>query len=410
MSMKKKKTESVDDFAQRYFGSIGDDMDFATVGFDKTVHWTDTGSYALNRIMNGTFFRATKYGTFAVLSGESDSGKSLGAAWWLRTEMNAGGCRGFWFDNEKANTDSSYFKRLGLDPKAPNFHYARLGKIEDQKKYIADTIKMYDEEVIHNPDVKYFVVIDSLTVLMTAKKAEEAEKGNSVGDQGQTAKQLKDLIQAILHGIDGRKIAVIGIAHSMASQDRYSPDETITGGRGLFYLATVIAVMAKGKLAAKNVENTSLLPEVYTETSNVGHRSRIKIYKTRYGKPYQTTTLQAIMPHGYDPYSGLIELLKDEGYVKSTGGPWYTCSVECDGVPEKWMKKDFYELGKPIMEGIMKHEAEAVGISYEDYASKTSSASAIQAIENSETDMGDKDIDLSEVHDLGLEDDPVETH
>lgn len=314
-------------------------------GFYKADDWTSCGNYAMNRLMSGDFKKGFPYSKTIIIGGESGSAKSLVAATGAKLAQKDGAVV-VWLDSEKASKED-WLERLGVDTSEDKFIYADVATIEDVKKIISDLVK----ETHKTPEEereKLYVVVDSYSMLLTAKQFDEAKSGDVVGDQGQHAKQLKDLVKATTHLIGRLPICVVGMVHSMASQDKYNPDEILTGGRGLQYAASLIVVFTKLKMKADQVEDNRLQDEYDENKKVVGIRCKCSVYKSRFAKPFEKVEVQIPYPKGLDPYSGLFDLMLSNGEIDNPSVGWYSYK-DTEGKEVKFRKKDFRDHADIVM-------------------------------------------------------------
>lgn len=329
-------------------------------GFYEGELWVGCGNYAMNRLMTGRFDRAFQYGRSALISGQSGSAKSLVAATAAILAQKAGAVV-VWLDAEKASK-KEWLERLGMDTSPEKLVYFEVATIGDVKKLVSDIVKELSEDQAEKR-VPVFVVVDSYSALLTDKQWDEAEGGDLVGDQGQHAKQLKDLIKAVTHLVSRLPIAVVGMVHSMASSDKYNPDDILLGGRGLEYMASLVIMFSKLKLKADNLEDTRLQDEYEDGKKIVGIRCKAQIYKSRFSKPNENVFVQIPYPHGLDPYSGLFDLFLADGTIEMTSPGWYSYVVPGPPVAGradstvKFQKSKFREHADTIMSAVTNAEA-----------------------------------------------------
>lgn len=310
-------------------------------GFYESDLWTSCGNYAMNKLLSGSYRRGFPFHKTIIIGGESGSGKSLIAATGAKYAQQEHSAVVVWIDIEKASK-REWLEALGVDTDPERFLYLEAATIGDVKKIIAGIVKDVKSEKEEERE-KVYIVVDSYSMLMTEKSMEEAVKGDLVGDMGQQAKQLKDLVKSITHLIGRLPICVVGMVHSMASQDKYNPDEILTGGRGLQYAASMIVAFSKLKLKADQLEDNEIIDEWDDNKKIAGIRCKCNVYKSRFAKPNEKVEVQIPWPHGLDPYSGLFDQMLDRGIIKSPSQGWYQYE------DKKFRKKDFRDYADYIM-------------------------------------------------------------
>lgn len=321
-------------------------------GFQEEINWVGCGNLALNRLLSGKYSRAMQYGKTVLISGVSGSGKSLVLATTARQAQINDNAHVFWIDVEKAS-DAEWHNRANMDMSEENFTFVQAAQIEEVKALIAKAVAFYDTEKEKGRERKLFIVVDSYSMLMTEKQMKEAFAGETVGDQGQHAKQTKDLIKATAHLIARRNIIVAGVVHSMESQDKYAPDEIVLGGRGAQYIADVVLVFSKYKLKNEGRKAEGLEQVGADLKAVVGIKAKAKIYKSRYSRPETSVDVQVVFGKGIDKYSGLFDLLRDEGIIVMPTNGWYSLTVEVPGCPptdKKFQKPSFTDFADTLCE------------------------------------------------------------
>ncbi len=311
--------------------ALGEKSTTIHTGFAERILWTSSGSLALNLLLTGNPKKAFCFSKSCIIGGESGSGKSLVLATAARQAQRDLNAFVVWLDAEKAS-EYVWFERTGMDLSEDNFFRAEVATIEDVKGIFAKIVETYDKEMadFKKGDGEHprpvFLVIDSYTILMTESQLKQAEAGEVVGDQGQQAKQLGDLIRAITHLSARRDIAATGVVHTMQEQNsnphKKVKTEIMLGGRKLAYMASMSFVFTKASLvdgadAEDDEEESGGAKKV------IGIRAFAKLYKSRFAKPNEKVTLNIPYDTGIDPYSGLFKKLKDEGLIVMPSHAWY---------------------------------------------------------------------------------------
>jgi recA bacterial DNA recombination protein len=86
---------------------------------------------------------------------------------------------------------------------------------------------------------------------------------------------------------------------------------TISHNSGPIFAASIVVSMNKLKL--KEDEDGNKISEV------LGIRSKLKVVKSRYAKPFESVELKIPYETGLNPYSGLIDMFENEGMLVKTG-------------------------------------------------------------------------------------------
>jgi len=313
-------------------------------GFEQNPQWCGIGNYAMNKLLSGSYFHAFMYGRSVLIGGESGSGKSLILATAAAEAQKSNDTHIIWVDVENATTES-WLNALGVDTAPDKFSPMNASTMGDVKRIIADVVKVSDAEP-ENDKTNLMIVIDSWSDLLTEKELDEATSGKMVGDQGQAAKQTKNIIKAAGHMVVRRPIIVAGVVHTMESQNKYDPDEKFLGGRGLVYLASIAFLFQKYKLKGEDVNEFDASSK-QVDKKVVGTKCKVKLYKSRFTKPNEEVEVQLVYPHGLDPFSGLFNYMREDELIVTAKGlgrymvKWPEGAVVPPEVPESFTKKQF---------------------------------------------------------------------
>lgn len=338
--------------------ALGEKSATIHTGFAERILWTSSGSIALNLLLTGNPKKAFCFSKSCIIGGESGSGKSLVLATGARTAQKDHNAFVVWLDAEKAS-EKEWFERTGMDLSEENFFRAEVATIEDVKGIFAKIVETYDNELAAHKkgDGEHprpvFLVIDSYTVLMTESQLKQAEAGEVVGDQGQQAKQLGDLIKAITHLSARRDISANGVVHTMQEQNTNPKvkvkTEIMLGGRKLAYMASMSFVFTKYNLVDgaddDGEEESSGAKKV------IGIRAMAKLYKSRFAKPNEKVEIHIPYDTGIDLYSGVFKKFKDEGLIVMPTNGWYNIHPDyaIEGL-SNFRKGDFRQHADAIIE------------------------------------------------------------
>lgn len=284
-----------------------------SVGFHDPDTWVSTGNYALNYRISGYFDRGIPLGKVAMFAGESGSGKSFIVSGNLAREAQKQGIFVVMIDTENA-LDSDWLQALGVDTSEDKLLKVNMGMIGDVAKFTYEFIENYRKEYENVPKderTKVLFIIDSIGMLNTEIANDQMKAGNLKGDMGHKPKQLKAYITNCVNSIGSLNIGMVCVNHSYESQDMFNPDPKVSGGSGLIYASSM--VIAMGKLKLKEDEDGN-------KTSDVsGIRSKCKVMKTRYNKPFEDVEIKIPWDSGMDPRSGLLDMFEKYGLVTKSG-------------------------------------------------------------------------------------------
>lgn len=279
------------------------------VGFSDPKIWIDSGNFALNRLISGNYHNGVPIGKVTMFAGESGSGKSLLAANVMRNAQQSYDTFVLLLDSEGAG-DKSWYINANVDVEN-NFIRAPVFTVSDCTQVVSRFIKEVAEQY---PERTFLIVMDSLGMLETETGQEKFMKGKTPGDQGQLAKQLKKFVKNCVFLVEQKNVGFLMTNHTYDSMDMFNPDQKITGGAGIIYASSIVIATRKYKLKEVSEEQ-----EVATSTGVHGVRTTAMVYKSRFNKPFEKTTIEIPWSMGIDPHSGLIAMFETDGLLVKDG-------------------------------------------------------------------------------------------
>ncbi len=306
-----------------------------STGFNDPTVWVDTGCYSLNRLISRNFYKGVPLGKITMLAGESGSGKSFVASGNIVKNAQKGGIFCVLIDTENA-LDEEWLKALGVDTSEDKLMRISASMVDDVARIIHEFVNDYNKEYgdferDERPEVLF--VIDSLGMLLTPTDLGQFEKGDMKGDMGRKAKALRALVTNSINKISEHNIGIIATNHTYASQDIFDPEDKVSGGMGPVYASSIVIGMKKGKL--KDGADVT------------GIKATCKILKSRYAKPQESVKINIPYEEGMDPYSGLLDMFVDLGFVEKVGNRYkYESRITGDEFIEfrKNWQPDHYHL------------------------------------------------------------------
>lgn len=326
-------------------------------GFRDPKVWIDTGNYALNFRMTGSFTKGIPLGKVTMFAGESGAGKSYLAGSVIKNAQ-AQGIHTVIIDSESA-MDGKWLSEVGVkyitDTGATENVPEGVGQvirfgvtmIDDVAKLITlitDDYKAKADGVAEEDQAKLLFVIDSLGALQTPTAVAQFQKGDMKGDFGHKPRQLKALVMNCINLIAMHDIGIIATNHTYGSQDMFNPDDVISGGSGPIFAASLVLAMKKFK---------SKIDEEGNKTTKVtGIRAKAKIMKTRFSKPFEEVNMNIPYPKGMERYSGLFDTFKDLNVItKPSGNKWVY--LDNDGTEHKYFERNLSNNEDGILDLIM---------------------------------------------------------
>jgi RecA/RadA recombinase len=210
--------------------------------FSKIDEWIDTGNYLLNAQLSGTLFGGYPNSRSICLAGESGTGKTFLTLNACR-EAQKMGYNIIYMDSEAA-VDEDIVRNFGINP--DTFRYQPVSTPQEVRHFVTnlcDTIKKAKGSEIP----KIMLVLDSLGNLATNKERTDAITGSEKKDMTKQ-QELRSLFRVITTDLAEIKIPFIFTNHTYASIGSYIPSQTISGGGGAIYNASVILQLSKSSL------------------------------------------------------------------------------------------------------------------------------------------------------------------
>ena len=280
--------------------SLTKNIDGLSLGFNDPKDWIGTGSYALNYLISGDYYKGVPLGKVTMFAGESGSAQELG-------------CFVVMMDSENA-LDTDWLEALGVDTSEDKLLKINVSMIDSVAKTLSEFLKGYRDENQGNDYEdcpKVVIVIDSLGMLLSPTDIKQFEAGDLKGDLGRKPKALTALIRNTVNNIAPYPIGFIVTNHTYASQDMFNPDDKISGGQGFVYASSIVVAMKKLKLKVDADGNK--VSEV------LGIRAACKVMKSRFSKPFESVQVEIPYDTGMSPYSGLVDMFEKSGVLVKQG-------------------------------------------------------------------------------------------
>lgn len=326
-----------------------------STGFNDPDTWISTGSYGLNYLISGDFFRGIPMGKVTVFAGESGAGKSYIVSGNIAKAAQDQGIFVVMIDTENA-LDEAWLKALGVDTSEEKMLRISASMVDEVAKIVHDFVSEYKSNYIDDPREqrpKILFVIDSIGMLLTPTDINQFQAGDMKGDMGRKAKQLKAFVSNCVNMFGDLNIGMAVTNHTYASQDMFDPDDKITGGSGFIFASSVVVAMKKYKL--KEDDDGTKSSEVR------GIRATCKVVKTRYSKPFESIKIDIPWETGMNPISGLFDLFEKSGVLIKEGNRYKYISKKT-GIEMKYFRKEWNDIEKMkvIMDEFTQDDLQAV--------------------------------------------------
>lgn len=326
-----------------------------SAGFNDPDTWISTGSYGLNYLISGDFYRGIPMGKVSVFAGESGAGKSYIVSGNIAKAAQDQGIFVVMIDTENA-LDEKWLKNLGVDTSEEKMLRLGATMIDDVASIVHNFVTEYKSAYLDLPiedRPKILFIVDSIGMLLTPTEINQFQSGDMKGDMGRKAKQLKAFVSNCVNMFGDLNMGMAVTNHTYASQDMFDPDDKISGGSGFIFASSIVIAMKKYKLKEDGDGN---------KTSEVnGIRATCKVVKTRYSKPFESIKIDIPWETGMNPISGLFDLFEKSGVLVKEGNRYKYVSKKT-GIEMKYFRKEWndFEKMKVIMDEFTQDDLHAV--------------------------------------------------
>lgn len=316
--------------AQSFLKALGEDE--ATLLSEARANMVDyisTGSYALNRMISGSYKKGIPSNRLIALHGPSGCGKSLIGGCCAR-EAQKKGYQVIYYDSENA-IDKEFCDRLGVDYSSVIVRYPETIS-EFRNMAINDMTKWRETQ---GEEAKLFMVCDSIGNLMGTKERNDIEAGKDAADMGQRAKELRTCARSITAKCGQLNVPMIVINHSYeqaAANPMAAPTRKMSGGEGFIYACTSIVSLRKRVI--KEAEKNSA-----GENKKVA-KGVVLVAKTDKNRIIQEGLEAEIMlsfTKGLSKYYGLFVDALDHGFMEKQSTRVYVPHLD-----KKFFEKQLY--------------------------------------------------------------------
>lgn len=203
--------------------------------------------------------------------------------------------------DSEAAVDQDVIKNFGVDPE--KFRYQPVSTPLEVRQFVAhlcDQLKKAKESGKALP--KIMLVLDSLGNLATTKERSDAISGSEKRDMTKQ-QELRSLFRVITADLAELKIPFVFTNHTYATIGSYVPGQTISGGGGAIYNASVILQLSKAGLKEDGTNKTGIIVTSKPAKNRFARPLPIKFHISFY--------------KGMNPYVGLEQFLS-----------WKNCGIQ----------------------------------------------------------------------------------
>ncbi|AKJ73162.1 RecA-like recombination protein [Klebsiella phage PKO111] len=202
------------------------------------------------------------------------------------------------YDSEFGITPA-YLKSMGVDP--DRVIHTPVQSVEQLK------IDMVNQLEAIERGEKVIVFIDSIGNMASKKETEDALNEKSVADMTR-AKSLKSLFRIVTPYFSIKNIPCVAVNHTIETIEMFSKT-VMTGGTGPMYSADTVFIIGKRQIK----DGTEL----------EGYQFVLNAEKSRTVKEKSKFFIDVKFDGGIDPYSGLLDMALDIGFVVKPKNGWY---------------------------------------------------------------------------------------
>lgn len=279
-------------FTEDFYKSIKDEFTSIAAnkeGSSEFSGFLDTGSYILNAVCSGSIYGGVPNNKITAFAGGEAVGKTffvLSICKSFQTQHPKGMI--IYYDTEAAVT-SEMMQERGLDVSRVIIH-----EPDTIQKFRTHAIKVLEEYMKLDKKDKppLIIVLDSLGMLSTTKEMEDSTAGSDTRDMTK-AQVIKACFRVLTLKAAKAKVPIILTNHTYSAMSQYQGD-VVSGGSGLKYAASTIAMLSK----RKEKDGTEVI-------GNVVH---VKMFKSRLSKENAQVDVLITYREGLDRYYGLLEL------------------------------------------------------------------------------------------------------
>jgi RecA/RadA recombinase len=265
----------------------------------------DTGSYMMNALITGDFFKGVPEGKITSLAGDPGTGKTFIALSVVKNFLNEHqNGHVIWYDTENAITKEMFTDR-NIDYE--RIVYSPVATVEDFKK---ETLKWLNEynHAEEEDKVPVIMVLDSLGGLTTKKTVDDTLNEKEVVDMTRP-KLIKSAMTILALELQKAKIPLIVNNHIYDSISAYSGKQ-MSGGSGLKFFSSTILFLTKRK------EKDG--------TSQIGNIITARAEKSRFTIENSKAELYLSFKTGLNRYHGLLPIAEEAGIFKRVGHRYET--------------------------------------------------------------------------------------
>jgi len=261
----------------------------------------DTGSYILNAVLSGSLYGGVPDNKVTAFAGESATGKTFFVLGVVRAFLDKNPTGGVVYYDIEAAVTKEMMESRGIDT-----NRVIIAEPDTIQKFKTHALKMLDAYGKQSEDKRppMMFVLDSLGLLSTSKEMEDSLEGKDTRDMTKS-QVIKATFRVLTLKCAKVRVPFIITNHVYEMVGSYIPTKEISGGTGLKYAASTIAMLSKKK--EKDGDEI------------IGNIIKVKMYKSRLSKEHGIAEVLLTYDKGLDRYYGLLDLAEKHGiFTKSS--------------------------------------------------------------------------------------------
>lgn len=287
--------------------------------FSHIDQWLSFPSLAMNWVVTGSFRRGIPNRRTSLIGGVTGATKSMQVLC-LAREAQDKGYHVCFLDSEGAISEQD-LQMNGVRTDEEYFTPITVTTIEEVTDIFTTSLKELGDERI-------MFILDSASGLFTDQEIETLDKGNLQNDMGLLSKKNKALFKSLGSKIRDKDWFFLATGHIYLNQEHMSPDgkyKFSNLGAAMYYPSVTIQLT---KLNLKEGQEQTGIKVDFTTR------------KTRFNQVGKKIRLELPYKQGkFWKYEGVLQILKDEGFVKQAGA-WYSYE-DAEGKEVKFQSKTF---------------------------------------------------------------------
>lgn len=288
----------------------------------------DTGSFILNAVLSGSIHGGVPNNKITAFAGESATGKTFFVLGIVKSFLDSHPEAGVMYYDTEAAVTKHMMEERGIDTR--RVIVAEMDTIQRFRTHAIKTLDFYEKSGKDRPP--FMMVLDSLGLLSTTKEMEDTAEGKETRDMTK-AQVIKAAFRVLTLKLAKVKVPLLVTNHVYAAVGAYVPTNEISGGSGLKYAASTIAMLSKKKDKDSN-------------NDVVGNIIKVKMHKSRLSKENGQVEVRLSYDKGLDRYYGLLELAEKYDIIKKVSTRYElpdgskVFGKEINTNPEKYFTED----------------------------------------------------------------------